>query len=272
MVVDMDPCQQTTIILGKPFLKLVKATIDKKRGIINMKLDGVREKFIYHPKNLACYYQIRVHRYAGSRRARCVEVLPKHMRSRPQSWNRRPQNAMTPDKKPSVAENFSPKFSQHVKNATSVVTSSPVTYGDSLVDRPKMWCSRWENKPVVISYFLFYPSSTICIFSPLSSSIFIYSFSTAYLFIASLHLIKSKKIKEINRSLEKDEGNLLYFSCFWSVERAWEDQDMVKNESGSWVEAMCGHPANALWLAGHLPPFSPSFLSTLFLFISTTAP
>jgi hypothetical protein len=50
MVVDMDPHQQTSIILGKPYLKSVKVTIDKKRGIINMKVDGVHEKFIYHPK------------------------------------------------------------------------------------------------------------------------------------------------------------------------------------------------------------------------------
>jgi hypothetical protein len=70
MVMDMDPRQQTSIILGKPFLKSVKATIDKKRGIINMKVDGVHDKFIYHPKNLACCSQIRVHRYVGSRRVR----------------------------------------------------------------------------------------------------------------------------------------------------------------------------------------------------------
>jgi hypothetical protein len=37
MVVDMDPRQQTSIILGKPFLKSVRATNDKTRGIINMK-------------------------------------------------------------------------------------------------------------------------------------------------------------------------------------------------------------------------------------------
>jgi hypothetical protein len=58
MVVDMDPHQQTSIILEKPFLKSVKATIDKMRGIINMKVDGVHEKFIYHPKNLTCCCQI----------------------------------------------------------------------------------------------------------------------------------------------------------------------------------------------------------------------
>ena len=85
MVVDMDPRQQTSIILGKPFLNSVRATIDKMRGIINMKVDGVHEKFIYHPKNLACCCQVRVHRFAGSRRVRCVDVLPRYMRSHPQS-------------------------------------------------------------------------------------------------------------------------------------------------------------------------------------------
>jgi hypothetical protein len=58
MVMDMNPHQHTYVILGKPFLKSIKETIDKKRGIINMQLHGVHEKFIYHPKNLACCYQI----------------------------------------------------------------------------------------------------------------------------------------------------------------------------------------------------------------------
>jgi hypothetical protein len=57
----MDPRQETSIILGKPFLKSARVTIDKMRGIINMKVDRVREKFIYHPKNLACCSQIQVH-------------------------------------------------------------------------------------------------------------------------------------------------------------------------------------------------------------------
>jgi hypothetical protein len=126
MVVDTDPHQQTSIILVKPFLKSVRATIDKMRGFINMKVDGVHEKYIYHPKNLACCYQIQVHWFVGSRRVRYVEVLSKHMRSRPQSRNRRPQNAITPDKKPSTAKNFSTKFSRRVKNAMPAVTSSPI--------------------------------------------------------------------------------------------------------------------------------------------------
>jgi hypothetical protein len=127
MVMDMDPHQQTSIILVKPFLKSVRATIDKKRGIINMKVDKVHEKFIYHPKNLMCYCQIQVHRFAGSRRVRCLEVFAEHMRGHPQSQNRRLWIVMTLDTKPSAVENSSTKFSRRIKNATSVVTSSPVT-------------------------------------------------------------------------------------------------------------------------------------------------
>jgi hypothetical protein len=85
MVVDMNPHQQTFIIMGKPFLKSVRATIDKTRGMINMKVDGVHEKFIYHTKNLACCCQIRVHRYPSSRKVRCMKVIPEHMRSHPKS-------------------------------------------------------------------------------------------------------------------------------------------------------------------------------------------
>jgi hypothetical protein len=32
MVMDMDPHHQTSIIIGKPFMKSVRATIDKMRG------------------------------------------------------------------------------------------------------------------------------------------------------------------------------------------------------------------------------------------------
>jgi hypothetical protein len=88
------------------------------RGIINMNVDGVHEKFIYHTKNLACCCHIQVHRFTGSRRVRGMEVLPEH--------KRRPRNAMTPDKKPSATENFSTKFSRRFKNVTPAATSSPV--------------------------------------------------------------------------------------------------------------------------------------------------
>jgi hypothetical protein len=112
MVMDMDHRQQTSIILGRPFLKSVRMTIDKTRGMINMIIDGVHEKFIYHPKNLTCCYQIRVHRYPGSRKVRCMEVIQEHMRSRPQPLNKgHKKDAITPDKEPSAAENFSRKIS-----------------------------------------------------------------------------------------------------------------------------------------------------------------
>jgi hypothetical protein len=61
MVVDMDPRQQTYIILGKTFLMSVRTTMDKTRGTIKMKVDGIHEKFIYHHENLACCCRIRVH-------------------------------------------------------------------------------------------------------------------------------------------------------------------------------------------------------------------
>jgi hypothetical protein len=125
MIMDMDPRQQTSIIMGKPFLKSVRATIDKTRETINMNVDGVHVKFIYHPKNLTCCCQIRVHRYPGSRKVRCMEVIPEHMTSRPQPRNKGPKkDAMTPDNEPSAAENFSAKSTRCVKDATSVVFSS----------------------------------------------------------------------------------------------------------------------------------------------------
>jgi hypothetical protein len=40
IVIDMDPRQKTSIILGEPFLKLVNVSINKKHGIIEIKVDG----------------------------------------------------------------------------------------------------------------------------------------------------------------------------------------------------------------------------------------
>jgi hypothetical protein len=146
MIVDMDPHQETSINLGKSFLKSVRATIVKMGGTINMKVDGLHEKFIYHPKNLACCCQIWDRSYPGSRKVRCVEVIPEHIRSLPQLWNKGPKkDAMKPDKEPSAAENFSVKSTWRVKDATSAVTSSPVAlatkifrYGDGLAHIPKI--------------------------------------------------------------------------------------------------------------------------------------
>jgi hypothetical protein len=128
MVMDMDPHHQTSIISGKPFRKSVRATIDKMRGMINMNVDGVHEKFIYHPKNLACCCQIRAHRYLGPGKVKCMEVIPEHMGSRPEPQDKGPKkDAMTPNKEHSAAENFSAKSIRRVKDATSAATCSLVT-------------------------------------------------------------------------------------------------------------------------------------------------
>jgi hypothetical protein len=55
----------------------------------------------------------------------CGGVARAHEKS-PLVTKQRPQNVMTPDKKPSAAEKFSPKFSRCIKNATPAVTNSLV--------------------------------------------------------------------------------------------------------------------------------------------------
>jgi hypothetical protein len=47
IVIDMDPRQKTSIILGKPFLQLVNASINKKYGIIKIKVDRRHERFVF---------------------------------------------------------------------------------------------------------------------------------------------------------------------------------------------------------------------------------
>jgi hypothetical protein len=61
LVVDMDPHQQTSIILGAPFLESVKAKINEKKGIINIRVEGKHERFTFSPKHLAHLYQVQVH-------------------------------------------------------------------------------------------------------------------------------------------------------------------------------------------------------------------
>jgi hypothetical protein len=116
VVLEMDICRQTPIILGRPFLSTAGATIDVASGIIKHNISVKEETFTFKPK--------------GAEQCNQVMVM-----IRPE------RNAMTPDKKPNVAEDFS----RRVKNATSAVTSSPVApvtklfrYGDGLAHRPKI--------------------------------------------------------------------------------------------------------------------------------------
>jgi hypothetical protein len=120
VVLEMDVYRQIPLILGRPFLSTIEATIDVAAGIIKLNTGGKEETFTFKPKGTE----------------QCNQVLV---------TIRLERNAMTRDKKPSIADNFSMKFSRRVKNATPTVTSSPVApvtkifrYGDGLAHRPKM--------------------------------------------------------------------------------------------------------------------------------------
>jgi hypothetical protein len=102
VVLEMDVYRQTSLILGRPFWSTARATIDVAARIIKLNISGKEETFTFKPK--------------GTEHCNQVMVM-----IRPE------RNAMTPYKKPSAAENFSMKFSQCVKNATTTATSSPVT-------------------------------------------------------------------------------------------------------------------------------------------------
>jgi hypothetical protein len=82
-------------------LSTVGATIDVAAGIIKLNINGKEETFTFKPK--------------GAEQCNQVMVMIRLER-----------NAMTLDKKPNAAENFSMKFSRHVKNVTPTATSSPV--------------------------------------------------------------------------------------------------------------------------------------------------
>jgi hypothetical protein len=71
---------------GRPLLSTIGATIDVAGGIIKLNISAKEETFTFKPK--------------GTEQCNQVMVM-----IRPE------QNAMTPDKKPSAAENFSMKFS-----------------------------------------------------------------------------------------------------------------------------------------------------------------
>jgi hypothetical protein len=79
VVLEMDVCRQTPLILGRPFLSTAGATIDVAAGIIKLDISGKEETFTFKPKGTE----------------QCSQVL---VMIRPE-WN-----AMTPDKKPNTAE------------------------------------------------------------------------------------------------------------------------------------------------------------------------
>jgi hypothetical protein len=101
VVLKMDVCHQIPLILGRPILSTTGVTIDVVARIIKLNISRKEETSIFKPK--------------GTKK--CNQVM---VTIRPE------RNAMTPNKKPNAAENFSTKFSQRVKNATLVETRSPV--------------------------------------------------------------------------------------------------------------------------------------------------
>jgi hypothetical protein len=102
VVLKIDVCCQIPLILGRPFLSTTRVTIDVAARIIKLNIYRKEETSTFKPN--------------GTERCNHVMVMIRSER-----------NAMTPDKKPSIAEIFSIKFSRCVKNATPVATRSPVT-------------------------------------------------------------------------------------------------------------------------------------------------
>jgi hypothetical protein len=102
VVLEMDVYHQISLILGRSLLSTTRATIDVAARIINLNISRKEETSTFKPKSTK----------------KCNQVM---VMIRPE------RNALTPDKKPSAAENFSTKFSRCVKDTTPVATRSPVT-------------------------------------------------------------------------------------------------------------------------------------------------
>jgi hypothetical protein len=86
MVLEMDVCHQIPLILGRPFLSITKAMIDVAARIIKLNISRKEKTSTFKHKGTEKFNQVMV-------------------------MIRLERNAMTLDKKPTVAENFSTKFS-----------------------------------------------------------------------------------------------------------------------------------------------------------------
>jgi hypothetical protein len=101
VVLEIDVCHQIPLIIGRPSLSSTEAMIDVAARIIKLNISRKDETSKFKPK--------------GTKKCNQVMVMIGQER-----------NAMTPDKKPSTAKNFSMKFPRRVKNATPVATRSPI--------------------------------------------------------------------------------------------------------------------------------------------------
>jgi hypothetical protein len=86
LVLEMDVCRQIPLILGWPFLSTTRAMIDVAARIIKLNINRKEETFTFKPKGTV----------------KCNQVM---------GTIRPERNAMTPEKKPNAAENFSMKSS-----------------------------------------------------------------------------------------------------------------------------------------------------------------
>jgi hypothetical protein len=86
MAHEMDVCRHIPLILERPFLSTSGATIDVASRIIKLNISRKEETSTFKPKGTEMCYQV------------MLTIRPEG-------------NALTPDKKPSAAENFSMKFS-----------------------------------------------------------------------------------------------------------------------------------------------------------------
>jgi hypothetical protein len=102
VVLKIDVCHHIPLIIGKPFLSTTGATIDVAARIIKLNISKKQGTSTFKPKGTE----------------KCNQVMV---------TIRLERNAITPDKKPSIAKNFSTKFSRHVKNVNPIAIRSPVT-------------------------------------------------------------------------------------------------------------------------------------------------
>jgi hypothetical protein len=97
VVLKMDVCHQIPLILGRPFLSTIGATIDIAARIIKLSISRKEETSTFKPKGTKKCNQV------------IVTIGPE-------------RNAMIPN----AVEKFSTKFSRRIKNATPVAIRSPV--------------------------------------------------------------------------------------------------------------------------------------------------
>jgi hypothetical protein len=127
--VDMDSRQQTSIILGAPFLKSVKVAINERKKNINMKVERKHEKFTFHPQNPAYFYQVHFHHH-DSNKVEYVDVLPyepERLKRSGSSQSKELENDKTPRMKSNTTNYSKLKSIWCIKNATQTAPPSPVT-------------------------------------------------------------------------------------------------------------------------------------------------